>query len=135
MPFVLDASITLSWVLRDEEQPVASAALERSRDDAVHVPAIWWFEVRNALIMNERRGRLAEDDTGKFLGLLSAISVTIDRQPDERSILSLARNHGLTVYDAGYLELAKRLDVPLATLDGRLTRAAVAEQITIVGAP
>lgn len=133
MPFVLDASIAACWAFDDDDHPVAALALERIRTEQAHVPGIWWFEVRDTLIVNERRGRLTEADTSVFLRNLTRLGVTIDRSPDEDRILTLARRHRLTVYDTSYLELALREAVPLATLDGDLASAATAEKLALLG--
>jgi predicted nucleic acid-binding protein len=90
------------------------------------VPGVWWFEVRNSLVVNERRGRLSETETAAFLRNLAQLSIHIDRDPAEASVLSLARQHRLTVYDAAYLELAQREGLALATLDTALRQAASA---------
>ena len=66
MPFVLDASIAACWAFADEDHPVAALALERMRMDVALVPSLWWFELRNTLIVSERRGRLTETDTALF---------------------------------------------------------------------
>ena len=124
MPFVLDASVAACWAFDDENHPVAAATLERLRADEAMAPSLWWFEVRNTLIVNERRGRLTASDTTTFLRELSRLGVRIDRTPDEIAILAFARQHRLTVYDASYLELAQREAVPLATLDRDLRKAA-----------
>jgi len=133
MPFVLDASIAGCWAFDDEDHPAAALALERVRVDSVLVPGLWWFEVRNVLIVNERRGRITEGDTAAFLHGLSRLGVAIDRSPDEAVVLTLARRHRLTVYDASYLELSLREALPLATLDRDLARAARAERQVILG--
>jgi predicted nucleic acid-binding protein len=133
MPFVLDASIALAWAFVDEDDPRATAALARIRTDEALVPSIWWFEIRNTLVVNERRGRLMEADTAAFLRTLSRLAVTIDRQPGDAEILTLARRHRLSVYDAAYLELAQRDTIPLATLDRELIGAARAERISLIG--
>ncbi len=133
MPFVLDASIAVCWAFDDEDHPSAALALERIRTDDARVPALWWFEVRNTLIVNERRGRLTEADTSAFLRGLSRLGVTIDRSPEEAEVLALSRRLRLTVYDASYLELARREGVPLATLDTDLLRAARAENLLLLG--
>ena len=78
MPFVLDASIAACWAFADEDHPVAALALERIRGDEARVPGLWWFEVRNVLIVNERRGRLAEADTAAFLRWIARLGVTVD---------------------------------------------------------
>ena len=132
MPFVLDASIAACWAFDDEDHPVAALALERVRRDEARVPALWWFEVRNTLIVSERRGRIAEADTGAFLRGLSRLGIIVDHAPDEAAVLALAQRHRLTVYDAAYLELAVREAVPLATLDADLAKAARAEHVALL---
>ncbi len=92
------------------------------------------FEVRNTLIIHERRGRLAEADTAAFLRGLSRLGVTVDRLPEEAGVMTLARKHRLTVYDASYLELAQRETLPLARRDADLIRAARAENLSLIGA-
>ena len=133
MPFVLDASIAACWAFEDEDHPTAALALERIRSDEALVPSLWWFEVRNRLIVNERRGRLTEADVATFLRGLNRLGLSIDRSPDESVVLSLARRHRLTVYDVSYLELAQREGVPLATLDTDLAKAARAETLQLIG--
>jgi predicted nucleic acid-binding protein len=133
MPFVLDASIAACWAFDDEDHPVAALALERVRTDEARVPSLWWFEVRNTLIVNERRGRLTESDTRAFLRGLVRLRVTLDRSPKEGDVLALARHRGLTIYDAAYLELARREGAPLATLDAALATAARAELVPLLG--
>lgn len=124
MPFVLDASIAACWAFDDEDHPTATRALDQLRTDHAVVPPLWWYEVRNTLIVNERRGRLTPADTATFLRALSRLRLTIGHEPEEQAVLSLARQHRLTVYDASYLELAQRLTLPIATLDKDLRAAA-----------
>jgi predicted nucleic acid-binding protein len=135
MPFVLDASIAACWAFEDEDHSIAALALERIRADEARVPSLWWFEVRNTLIVNERRGRLTESDTAAFLRGLARLGVTVDRSPDEVDVLTLARQRRITVYDAAYLELARREGAPLATLDTALATAARAELVPLLGEP
>ncbi len=133
MPFVLDASIAACWVFQDEHDRRAQSAWERVRDDDALVSALWWFEVRNMLVVNERRKRITEQQTGRFLTELSLMRVITDFEPNEKDLLALARTRRLTVYDASYLELAKRHGVTLATLDAELMRAARAEKVALLG--
>jgi len=100
-------------------------------DEAV-VPALWWFEIRNTLIVNERRKRISKADTTQFLERLSRLSIRLDRIPNEAEVLRLARTHRLSVYDAAYLELAERELLPLATLDSDLAKAARAERVRLI---
>ncbi len=107
-------------------------AYKRLHSDSAAAPAHWWFEVRNTLIVNERRGRLSEAETASFLQILSYLPIDRDLAPDESAVLRLARLHKLTVYDAAYLELAERRGIPLATLDADLIRAARAERVPLL---
>jgi predicted nucleic acid-binding protein len=132
MPFVLDASVAACWAFEDEDHSIAKRALARIRTDEAIVPSLWWFEVRNTLVMNERRGRIKEADTAAFLRILSRLAVAVDRIPDEGDVLTFARLHRLTVYDASYLELARRLDAPLATLDKKLQTVAHNQKIAVL---
>jgi predicted nucleic acid-binding protein len=128
MTFVIDASVVVAWAF-DEVHTTANEARERLRSDDAVAPALWWFEVRNALVQGERRGRFDQYGTGRFLRDLSRFAISIDRVPEERSVLELARRHRLSVYDAAYLELAQRRGFPLATLDNALDAAARAEGV------
>lgn len=133
MPFVLDASIAGCWAFHDEDHPRAGAALARIRTEEAVVPALWWSEVRNILVVNERRKRIAESDTAGFLRNLARLPIRVDRSPDEAVVLRLARTHKLSVYDASYLELALREGLALATLDAELAAAARAEGVEVMG--
>lgn len=132
MAFVLDASITACWAFDDEDHPDASLAFDRMRTEEGVVPCLWWFEVRNILIVNERRRRITESDTASFLLNLSLLRLRVDPSPDENALLRLARAHRLSAYDAAYLELAQRERLPLATLDADLRRAAAGEGVALV---
>ncbi len=124
MPFVVDASITACWAFGDEEHRVASQA--QAWVNEAHAPDLWWYEVRNALIAGERRGRITEAEVGSFLRHLGQLTITVDREPVEANLLGLARRYRLSIYDAAYLELASRLNMPLVTLDKALGTAAAA---------
>ena len=132
MGFVLDASISACWAFDDEDHPAADAALDRSARDAIIVPTLWWFEIRNLMIMAERRKRFTAAKTMAFLAQLKRLEISIDRAPEEDKIIPLARRHMLTVYDASYLELAIRTAAPLATLDTRLVAAARLESVELI---
>jgi predicted nucleic acid-binding protein len=132
MAFVVDASVTAAWLMPDEESPLAELVFERLVDETALVPAIWWFETRNLLIINERRNRIAVKMREELLSLLGELPADIDRAPDSVKIMAFARKHQLTVYDAAYIELAARKDIPLATLDRRLEAAARAEKIALL---
>lgn len=124
MPFVLDSSIAAVWCLRDERSSLAERALDAAGAAPALVPALFWFEVRNLVVQNERRGRLSEADGAAFLALLDQLGLEVDTLPSSAGVLSLAREHRLTAYDATYLELARRRGLSLATLDRPLAEAA-----------
>ena len=133
MALVPDVSIVLSQVLREATPRIASIVARVGREEWI-VPALWWFELRNVLVVNERRRRLSEQATVDFLRLLSSdMTITIESVPDETAVMTLARRHRLTVYDAAYLELALRERLDLATLDENLAEAARREGVAVVG--
>jgi len=132
MAFVLDASITACWAFDDEDHPHARLAFDRMRSEESVGPFLWSFEVRNILIVSERRGRISESDTATLLVHLSRLRIRADPVPDERAILRLARAHRPSVYDAAYLELAQREGLSLATLDTDLQTAAASEGVALV---
>lgn len=133
MPFVVDASVAVSWLMPDEERPEALRAYIRLVGDHALVPTLWWFETRNVFVMNERRGRITSEQTHEALALLKALPIELDHEPIEADVLHFARQHDLTVYDAAYLELAQRQTLPLATFDRALATAARAERVTLIG--
>jgi predicted nucleic acid-binding protein len=133
MPFVLDASIVHDWAF-DELHPTANVVRERLRTESATAPSLWWFEVRNGLVVAERRGRVTEQQTAQFLREILRLAIILDSSPSEANVLALARRHRLTVYDAAYLELSVREDLPLATLDAALIRAARAETVPLIDA-
>ncbi|MGH6903443.1 MAG: type II toxin-antitoxin system VapC family toxin [Geminicoccaceae bacterium] len=134
MSMVVDASIVGCWCFPDESSAVADAALSAIATEEVVVPAVWWFEVRNLLLIGERHDRMDPTGTAAFLADLETMSIGIDHAPVSETVLALARTHRLTVYDAAYLELARRLGAPLATLDRKLAVAARAAGVALVGA-
>lgn len=126
--FVLDASITIGWML---DQPVpARASLARKliiAGDVPVVPVLWRHEVSNAVVMSERRGRLTAAQVKTLTADLEEFSDRVEVDPLVARVsvlIETARQASLTVYDAAYLELAARRRLPLATLDDKLREAA-----------
>jgi predicted nucleic acid-binding protein len=132
MSLIIDASVVIAWAFK-EQHPTAERALARIQTDEAIVPALWWYELRNVLVLGERQKRVTERETARFLRNISRLTITIDSSPNEAQVLTLARRHRLTVYDAAYLELAGREALPLATLDEELAAAARAEQVALIG--
>jgi predicted nucleic acid-binding protein len=135
VPFVIDASVAACWLLPDESHHRADAAFDRFPNDTALAPSLWWFEMRNIMLSSERRGRLKPTVTEQLLFLLSNLPIHIDRHPNETDLMTLARRHKLTAYDAAYLELALREGLALATLDAALIQAAKAEGVELIGEP
>lgn len=123
---VLDASVTLAWCFADENSAYAEFTRNAARESELIAPAIWPFEVANALLVAERKKRLKPGEGAHFLGLLDSLDVDIE--PASTSIAAgcsvIARKNSLSVYDASYLDLAVRRRARLATLDGSLVKAA-----------
>jgi predicted nucleic acid-binding protein len=125
--FVLDCSVTMAWAFDDEDVPRAAGMRDRLGEDLAVVPAIWALEVGNALLVAERRQRISRAEAVRFVEILRALPIDVDATPalgTLSSLLSLARQTGVSVYDAGYLDLAAAHGLPLATLDKVLERAA-----------
>lgn len=127
--FVLDSSVAMAWGFVDEANADADKILDAMPSLTTIVPAIWPFEVANTLIVGERRRRITSTGTLAFLGLLNSFSIQIEADPRAQAwgdAMQLSRVHGLSVYDASYVDLAIRRSLPLATLDAKLRAAAVA---------
>jgi predicted nucleic acid-binding protein len=133
---VLDSSATLGFLLDDERCPEVVSVLEAlAAGVPTRVPGLWWWETANALVMAERRRRIAPAVTETTLLAFHMLPVITDDKPESVSLsdtFSLAREHGLTVYDAAYLELAVRHRSALATLDQVLARAAVSVGVELL---
>jgi len=122
----------MTWCFKDEINQYADAILDRLEVSTAVVPSIWPLEVGNVLLVAERKKRLSEADSTRFIVLLAELPIIIEQEPPERmmkDILALAREHQLSTYDASYLDLAMRKGLPIATLDNRLKAAAKRSQV------
>jgi predicted nucleic acid-binding protein len=126
-------SVTLSWCFPDEQTPLSLRVLDRlNAGEEALVPAFWCVEVLNSLLVGEKRGRISAEQTRAFLSDLAALQPTVDRASLEQvfgMVQMLCRDHGLTPYDALYVELARRTQYPLAALDQSQKDAASALNI------
>lgn len=127
MSFVLDTSVTMAWLFEDESTSATESLLNRLKTEEALVPTLWVYEVGNVLLMAERRKRIKEAQARRFTQLLESLPIRIS-DPHRQSLWSnavvVAREHGLSVYDGIYLDLAMREGMPLATRDKALRRAA-----------
>jgi predicted nucleic acid-binding protein len=124
MSFVVDASIVATWLLPDEDNELAEQArLAMATEDAL-APDLLWHEIRNILIISERRNRVTAEGSTSLLIRLRRVPLRIIDMKDDLRILQLAREYRLSAYDATYLALAVTENVALVTLDKKLGAAA-----------
>jgi len=128
--FVLDNSVTMRWFFGDgkrQELAYAGKVLDAMKKDSALVPVTWGLEVANVIARAEAKALVTEARSGAFLELLEGVDIKVDTATFAHALsdtLQLARRYKLSAYDASYLELALRLGMPLATLDGDLQKAA-----------
>jgi len=125
--FILDTSVAMAWCFEDETNPYADTVLDSLIDYAALAPSIWPLEVGNVLLVAERRKRMSQPESIRFLELLSSLPIKIESFSEQRlfgAVLNLAREQRLSSYDASYLDLAMQTGLKLATLDLSLRRAA-----------
>lgn len=135
MSFVLDSSVALSWCFPDENDARAREFLDRAKGQVLLVPALWHIETTNILGMSFRKGRLSESELEAALRVLASLTIHTDTLvPLPRNLLTLMEKHGLTAYDASYLELASRHGISLATFDRPLAEAAKKVGIPLMSA-
>ncbi len=134
--FVVDVSACMPWCCEDEATLQSDRLLERAANlELLYVPSLWPWEMMNALAVAVRRQRITQEKAEKFLALLSNFDFRIAESPgieDMPRLSALAAQHKLTAYDAAYLDLSLRLMLPLATLDGDLTKAALTEGVVVL---
>jgi predicted nucleic acid-binding protein len=133
---VIDSSITLSWCFEDERTDVTTTLLYRVAETGALVPALWRLEVANGLQVAVRRGRIDAAYRDATIGDLRDLAIDLDPETDRKAwseILQLADRFRLTLYDAAYLELAQRRQLPLASLDNELRAAAQMLGIPLLG--
>jgi len=132
MSFVLDCSATMGWCFADQADSVSEAALDALENGPAWVPTLWSLEVANVLLLAEKRGKLTVAQRTCFVQRLLALPIQVDPATPGQALLAtlaLGSAHGLSAYDAAYLELALRTGLPFATRDARL--AAVCEALGV----
>ena len=132
MSVVVDASVAAAWCFPDERADAAERVLRELTGQGGVVPPIFWYEIRNILVVNERRGRIDHADSARFLMRLHDLNLWVDGEHDEETLMALSRKHGLSVYDTSYLETALRRGDSLATLDRALAVAGTAEGVATI---
>jgi predicted nucleic acid-binding protein len=134
--FVVDCSVAMTWLFQDEATAATRKLLDRLEAESALVPAWWFLELTNVLAIAERKGRITQAATSEFVSLLATLDFELDVEAPHRAfdhLLPLCRTFGLTSYDAMYLDLAIRRQLPLATLDDDLRRAAKKTGVPLLG--
>ena len=135
MDCVIDVSFAGCWFLDDESNPEGRSVLSNYEKGIVqfHVPQLWVYELPNALLMAHRLKRLDAEKYAKAKQAFASMHFIYHEQADSicgNRIFDFAEKFELTAYDAGYLELADRLQFPLLTLDKELLAAAKRKNIS-----
>lgn len=136
MSLVLDSSVTLAWLFSDEGGAAVDEVFAQVVAGKAWVPTLWRLEVANSLTTALRRQRITAEFRDQSLADLALLNIVADPDTDAlawSATLRLADHHRLTLYDAAYLELALRLNLPLATLDQDLRRAAQVQGVLLLG--
>lgn len=136
MSLVLDSSAALAWIYSDETTEAVRHVFDLLIENGAWVPGLWRLEVANILEMGARRGRHDTTFRDATLADLALLPINLDPETDRQAwgaTAQLASRHRLTLYDAAYLELAKRRNLPLATLDRELRSAAGDEGVILLG--
>lgn len=127
MTVVVDSSIALAWFLPDESSALADEVLMQVTESGGMVPQHFTIEFGNAMVIAVRRKRIDRDYRRRAFERISDLDLVTDRDGGDAlwtATVELADEHGLTLYDGIYLELALRTGLPLATLDKQLAKAA-----------
>ena len=137
--FVVDASMAFAWVKPSQASAASDALLEQIEQGAtVVVPSLWFLEVANGLLVAQRRKLLTASERTRALARLSGLALTVDdvdaRVAFDRTS-ALAMRHGLSVYDAAYLEVALRRTLPIASRDEALLSAAARAGANVIPKP
>jgi predicted nucleic acid-binding protein len=134
--FVVDCSVAMAWLFNDEATPKTEALLNRLTTETALVPAWWFIEIANVLAMAERKARITPTQSDAFIADLGKLGIERDDEAPNRAftyLLALCRKHQLTSYDAIYLDLAVRHNLPLATLDEDLRKTAKKLGVRLLG--
>jgi predicted nucleic acid-binding protein len=130
--FVIDASVAAAWSFKDETTDYTNGVLKAVSGPVEAVaPRLWAYEIRNSVLMGLRRKRITRSDARDFLDSIVALRISLIDPLSYDGIFALAEQHGVTFYDAAYLDLAIRQGLPLASLDNELIQAADRSGISI----
>jgi predicted nucleic acid-binding protein len=130
--YVLDASVAGAWLFEEQQSKSAIKFRNQALVSMAIIPQLFRYEIANLILNNTRKNvTKAREVAFKFI---ESIPVMVDfKTPMYLDLVELASDAQLTVYDSIYLELAIRYEVPLATYDKKLARAAIKMGIEILG--
>ena len=132
MAMVIDASVAAAWCFQDEEGSAeADELMSQVAAKGAVVPNLFWHEMRNILIVAERKNRIEPQAADDYLKRVRALPLVTDNSQDDSETMALSRQYSLSGYDAAYLETAKRRGMLLATFDGDLKQAASDENVAV----
>lgn len=132
---VVDSSIALAWCFADERTPFVVSVQGKVVVEGADVPGLWWLELVNGLLVNERRGRLTLEIRHRLVEQFWRLPIRVDEETWRRArddTMKLAERFRLTAYDAAYIELALRRELPLVTLDDAMLAAAASLGLDVV---
>jgi predicted nucleic acid-binding protein len=133
---VVDCSLAMTWLFSDEATAEPERIFDRLELETGLVPPLWFLELTNVISIAERKGRVTSADSRVFITELQKLNIEVDSESSERAfdhLLPLCRAQQLTSYDAVYLDLAIRRQLPLATLDEPLRKAAKKLGVKLLG--
>lgn len=130
---VIDNSVFMSWAFTDEKNKKSRDLLKRVEKITVYVPSLWVYELTNVLFVAEKKGRIKKVDTISFLNFIKFLPINIENSSYDivtKDALAISREHNITIYDASYIELAIRKNLPIASFDKELVN--ISKKIGII---
>ena len=137
MKFVIDNSVVMAWLLTNQASPLTEKILDLLGLGEAHafVPSIWPLEVSNMLLVMEKRQKISNSDSVRFIAILKALPISVEEQSPLETLaqtLAIGRRDDLSSYDSSYLDLAMRLGYPMATRDQSLAGAAKSAGVSLL---
>ena len=126
---VLDTSAAMALFLQEEtgEQIEKILAELIAGNGQIFVPSLFWYEVGNTLVTALNRNRISIDELQGIETDIVDLPIATDPIPDSAArirIREIAASNKLSYYDAAYVELSKRLQLPLQSF-GKNVLAAI----------
>ena len=133
MEIIVAASVAAAWFLPDEHNDAADQVMAGLQGSPARASSLFWFQVRSLFVMAEKRGRLKPGEAALSMTQLRSLPILDAGSGSDWQVIALSHRHGLSGYDASYLAVAIQEQLPLATLDKKLSTAARAESVVVLG--